>query len=86
MLAQVVDEMEYRGMEPMSFKGDDGRQVNTTLYRFEDVTGMQNIFYVMDPTKIEGLADLQRGSMYTLFLNIGAKNKVYLNSVQKIER
>lgn len=84
MLAQVVDDMEYRGQELMSFNGDDGRQVNMTLYRFEDENGMQNNFYVVDPSKVKGLNDLQRGSMYTLFLNIGAKNKVYLNSVQKI--
>lgn len=86
MLAQVVDEMEYRGNEPMSFNGDDGRQVNMTLYRFEDENGMQNNFYVVDPSKVQGLNDLQRGQLYTLFLNIGAKNKVYLNSVQKLQK
>lgn len=85
MLAQVVDDMEYRGQEPMSFNGDDGRQVNMTLYRFEDENGMQNNFYVVDPSKVSGLSHLERGQLYTLFLNIGAKNKVYLNSVQKIE-
>lgn len=86
MLAQVIDDMEYRGQEPMSFNGNDGKQVNMTLYRFEDENGMQNNYYVVDPSKVRGLDDLQRGSMYTLFLNIGAKNKVYLNSVQKIQK
>ena len=86
MLAQVVDEMEYRGNEPMSFNGDDGKQINMILYRFEDVNGMQNNFYVVDPSRVEGLASVERGALYTIFLNIGAKNKVYLNSVQKIER
>lgn len=86
MLAQVVNEMEYRGKEPMSFNGDDGRQVDMTLYRFEDENGLQNNFYVIDPSKVEGLNDLQRGQMYTLFLNIGVKNKVYLNSVQRLDK
>lgn len=86
MLAQVVNEMEYRGQEPMSFNGDDGRELNMTYYRFEDENGVQNNFYVVDPSKVEGLNDLQRGQLYTLFLNIGVKNKVYLSSVQRLDK
>ena len=86
MLAQVVDEMEFRGKEDRSFNGDDGKSINMTLYRFEDVNGIQNNFYVMDSTAVEGLSDLVRGGLYTLFLNIGEKNKVRLNAVQRIEK
>lgn len=86
MLAQVVNEMEFRGKEDKSFSGDDGKSLNMTLYRFEDENGLQNNFYVMDSSTVEGLSDLQRGGLYTLFLNIGEKNKVRLNSVQKLER
>lgn len=86
MLAQVVNEMEFRGREDMSFSGDDGKDIKMTLFRFEDENGMQNNFYVMDVSKVDGLDAVERGQFYTLFLNIGAKNKVYLNAVQHLEK
>lgn len=70
MLAQVVNEMEFRGKEDKSFSGDDGKSLNMTLYRFEDENGLQNNFYVMDPSTIEGLSDLVDLSSISYFAMI----------------
>lgn len=77
----VSDEVEFRGFESKSFKGDNNETVNMTVLRFDDVNGLQNEFYVMDTSKIAGFDSLIRGSNYNLDLEVGKGNKVKLLAV-----
>lgn len=74
----LTDEVEFRGMESKSFRGESNETVNMTVLRFDDATGQQNEFYVADTSKIDGINNLFRGENYCLRLQIGRGNKVKL--------
>lgn len=74
----ITDDVEFRGMENKSFRGEANETVNMTVLRFDDESGQQNEFYVTDITKINGYNDLVRGNNYSLRLQIGKGNKVKL--------
>lgn len=78
----VTDQIEFRGSEEKSFKSEDG-EMHMTVYRFDDETGLQNEFYVMNDKKSDviGLDTLVRGGMYSCELSIGKSNKVRLLGV-----
>lgn len=77
-----TDAVEFRGSEVKSFKGDDGKDVSMTVFRFDDESGVQNEFFVSDLSKISGVEDLLRGGLYSLGLDIRRNNKVRLVSVE----
>lgn len=80
----VSDPVEFRGMEEKSFKNDDGEKVTMSVLRFDDETGQQNEFYILDKSNVLGLQNLVRGGLFLLELNIGKNNKVKL--LQVIEK
>lgn len=80
----LTDNCEFRGMEHKEFKSDQGEALSMTLLRFDDESGQQNEFYVMDPDKVPGFDTLKRGSVYNLQVNIGRNNKVKILSIFEV--
>lgn len=76
-----TEAVEYRGTEKKEFTGDDGKNVEMQIFRFDDDNGNQNEFWVMDPSKVIGIDSLLRGGLYVLGLNIRRSNKVQLVSI-----
>lgn len=78
----VSDKVEYRGCEEKTIYGDDGN-IKMTVFRFDDESGLQNEFYVMQDklSDVVGVSDIVRGCQYTLDLSIGKSNKVKLIGV-----
>ena len=74
--------VEFRGSEVKSFRGDDGKNVSMTVFRFDDESGVQNEFFVSDLSKVSGLDELLRGGLYSLGLDIRRNNKVRLISLE----
>lgn len=81
-MTAYTDPVEFRGSEIKSFKGDDGKDVSMTVFRFDDESGVQNEFFVSDLSKISGVDELLRGGLYSLGLDIRRNNKVRLISVE----
>lgn len=74
----LSENCEFRGMENKQFTSDQGEILNMTVTRFDDESGQQNEFYIMDSSKVMGFETLKRGCMYNLQLSIGKNNKVKL--------
>ena len=81
-MTAYTDPVEFRGSEIKSFKGDDGKDVSMTVFRFDDESGVQNEFFVSDVSRISGIDELLRGGLYSLGLDIRRNNKVRLISVE----
>ena len=81
-MTAYTDPVEFRGSEIKSFKGDYGKDVSMTVFRFDDESGVQNEFFVSDVSRISGIDELLRGGLYSLGLDIRRNNKVRLISVE----
>lgn len=79
----LSDNVEFRGSEKKEIVGDDGKKFEMTVFRFDDESGLQNEFYVMQDklSDVVGVSDIVRGGVYQVELSIGKSNKVKLLGV-----